>query len=162
MSLRGLLGLALTIAALAAPADADESDKRRPVQQPGSVSVTCDVVEVWATHGKGAADPAISKQLAKRLEQTLKQNDFKQLSSNKVTLETKKAQTLKLAKGTGAITLIETVNKSQARITVEFTAAKGKSTATQLVAAGDWVVASVNQSNDPKAEAHVLAVGSCK
>jgi hypothetical protein len=157
MSRRSLVfGFALMIG-LAAPAVADDP-KKAP-----AVSVTCDVVEVWATHGKGAADPAISKQLAKRLEATLKQNDFKQLSSNKVTLEIKKSQTLKLAKGSGAITLIETVNKSQARLTVDFTAAKGKkSTATQLVAGGDWVVASVNQSNDPKAESHVLAVGSCK
>ena len=152
MSLRTLIGLGITIA-LAAPATADE---------PKKVSVTCDVVEVWATHGKGVADPALAKQLVKRFEQTLKQNEFKQLSSNKVTLETKKSQTLKLAKGSGAITLIETVNKSQARLTVAFSAVKGKSTATQLVAGGDWVVASVNQSNDAKAEAHVLAVGSCK
>jgi hypothetical protein len=148
----------VALRALAAPATADE--KPVPVQQ--SVAVTCDVVEVWATHGKGSADPAINKTLAKRLESTLKQNDFKQLSSNKATLEPKKNQAIKLSKGSASITLVETVNKSQARLTVDFASAKGNSKQTALVAAGDYVIVSVNQSNNPKAEAHVLAVGSCK
>src|SRR5262249_30500707 len=103
-----------------------------------------------------------TKPLAKRLESTLKQNDFKQLSSNKVTLEPKKNQAIKLSKGSASITLVETVNKSQARLTVDFTSAKGNSKQTALVAAGDYVIVSVNQSKDAKAEAHVLAVGSCK
>jgi hypothetical protein len=159
MSVRGLIGL-LSLA-LALPAAADE--KRVPVQQPGGVAVTCDVIEVWATHGaKASADPAISKTLAKRLESTLKQNELKQLSNNKVTLETKKTQALKLSKGNASITLVETVNKAQVRLTVDFNAAKGNSKQTTLVAAGDYLVVSVNQSGDAKAEAHVLAVGSCK
>jgi hypothetical protein len=163
MNLRGLVGFVALLAMTAtAPADADKLDSRRlPAQQPAAVSVTCDVVEVWATHGKGS-DAGIDKQLAKRLGATLKQNDFKQLSSNKATLETKKAQTLKLSKGNASITLIETVNKSQARLTVDFTSVKGNSKQTTLVSAGDYLIVSVNQSNDPKAEAHVLAVGSCK
>jgi hypothetical protein len=152
----GFGGFVISIV-LAAPASADD---KRPMQ--GGVSVTCEVVEVWATHGKGSVDPAIGKPLAKRLESTLRQNDFKQQSSNKVTLESKKANTLKLSKGNASITLVETVNKSQARLQVDFSAAKGNSKQTALVAAGDYVIVSVNQSTDAKAEAHVLAVGSCK
>jgi hypothetical protein len=164
MNLRGLAGLLASLAfTAAAPADADKADSKPiPIDQPAVVSVTCEVVEVWATHGKGTVDPGISKQLAKRLGATLKQNDFKQQSSNKATLETKKAQTIKLSKGNASITLVETVNKSQARLTVDFTSAKGNSKQTTLVSAGDYLIVSVNQSNDPKAEAHVLAVGSCK
>ena len=80
-----LLGALL---ALATPAMADKADlpvtpKPRPVQQP-PVTETCDVFEVWATHGKGTVDPAINKQLGKRLGASLKQNDFK-LESNKST-----------------------------------------------------------------------------
>ncbi len=133
-----------------------------PVQQP-AVAVTCDVFEVWATHGKGTVDPAIPKKLADRLTNTLKQNDMKLLSNKSVTLTPKKTEALRLSKGSATITLVETVNKTQARITVAFTAAKGTATDTRLVAAGDWVVTSVNQSKDAAtSEAHVLAVGSCK
>ena len=128
-----------------------------------SVSVACDVYEIWASHGKGTIDPKVPKKLAHRLGNTLKQNDFKLQSHNKVTLATKKPHVLKLARGSATITLIETVNKAQARLTVDFTAAnKLKSNTTQLVSAGDWVVSSVNQASSANAEAHVLAVGSCK
>lgn len=148
---------------LAAPAWADSPDRAPaplPVQQP--VSVTCDVVEVWASHGKGTVDPAINKVLAKRLEASLKQNDLKLQSSKQAVLTAKKSETIKLSKGSATITLVETVNKSQLRLNVDFNAAKGNSKQNVLVAAGDYVIVSVNQSADAKAEAHVLAVGSCK
>lgn len=137
------------------------ADARAPAQQP-AVEVTCDVLEVWATHGKAGADPAIGATLAKRLGATLKQNEFKLKSSNKAALTAKKPHAVKLAKGTATITLVETVNKSQVRMTVDFNAAKGNQKQTVLVAAGDYVIVSVNQSSAANAEAHVLAVGSCK
>ncbi len=154
------------ILALATPAMADKADvpampKPRPVQQP-PVTVTCDVFEVWATHGKGTVDPTINKQLAKRLGASLKQNDFKLESNKSTALTAKKPEAIKLSKGSATITLIETVNKTQARLSVDFNAAKGNSKQTVSVSAGDYVVVSVNQSGAANAEAHVLAVGSCK
>jgi hypothetical protein len=150
--------------AIADKPDVPEKSRRLPAQQP-AVAVTCDVAEVWATHGKdgkGNVDPAINATLAKRLGASLKQNDFKLQSSNKASLTAKTAQSIKLSKGTATITLVETVNKSQVRLTVDFNAAKGNSKQTTLVAAGDYVIVSVNQSSAATAEAHVLAVGSCK
>jgi hypothetical protein len=163
MSRLACFSFALLVAsqAYADKADAPATPKPRPVQQPGP-SVTCEVVEVWASHGKGDVDPAINKTLAKRLGASLKQNDFKQQSSKQATLTAKKPEAIKLAKGSATITLIETVNKTQARMSVDFTAAKGKSQQTVSVSAGDYVIVSVNQSGDPKADAHVLAVGGCK
>jgi hypothetical protein len=159
----GAIVLSILAASSIAIADPDvpEQPKRVPAQQP--VTVTCEVAEVWATHGKAPkADPAINKQLAKRLGNSLKHNVFKLESNNNAALVAKKAQSIKLAKGTATITLIETVNKSQARLTVDFNAAKGNSKQTVLVSAGDYVIVSVNQSGDATADAHVLAVGSCK
>lgn len=156
-----LAGLSLrSLPAMADKADLPVAPKPRPVQQP--VTVTCDVFEVWATHGKGTVDPAINKQLAKRLGASLKQNDFKLQSNKSTALTAKKAEAIKLSKGSATITLIETVNKTQARLSVDFNAAKGNSKQTVSVSAGDYVVISVNQSGDATAEAHVLAVGSCK
>lgn len=155
--------LALVMAtspALADKADLPVAPKPRPVQQ--TVAVTCDVAEVWATHGKGSADPAINATLAKRLGASLKQNDFKLQSNKSVSLTAKKAESVKLSKGSATITLVETINKTQARLSVDFNAAKGNSKQTVTVAAGDYVVVSVNQSKDANAEAHVLAVGNCK
>jgi len=151
----------LTLLATTTPALADTPDKPRPVDQP-AVVVTCDVFEIWATHGKGEVDPAINKQLAKRLGASLKQNDFKLQSNTQAALTAKKRESIKLAKGSATITLIETVNKSQVRLAVDFNAAKGNSKQTTLVAAGDYVIVSVNQSGAATAESHVLAVGSCK
>jgi hypothetical protein len=161
MSPRWLAAIALT---LSTSAFADEpKQEKRPTPVQNTVSITCDVVEVWASHGKGTVDPAIAPRLAKQLQNTLKQNDLKQQSASKVTLTPKKPENLKLGKGSATITLVETVNKAQARITVDFNAAKGKATDTRLVAAGDWVVTSVNQSKDAAtADAHVLGVGNCK
>ena len=163
---RSAAALLVALLAAASPAMADKADvpalpKPRPVQQP-TVAVTCEVFEVWASHGKGNVDGAINKQLAKRLETSLKQNDFKLQSSNQAALAPKKAQSIKLAKGSATITLIETVNKTQARMQVDFNAVKGNSKQTVLVAAGDYVIIGVNQSGDAKADAHVLAVGGCK
>ncbi len=156
----------LALLAAASPAMADDVPampfKPRLVQQQPAVAVTCEVFEVWASHGKGNVDGAINKQLAKRLETSLKQNDFKLQSSNQAALAPKKAQSIKLAKGSATITLIETVNKTQARMQVDFNAVKGNSKQTVLVAAGDYVIIGVNQSGDAKADAHVLAVGGCK
>jgi len=161
MSIRGPLATIVVCATsmLALPTRADT-----PTQQaPAAVTVSCSVYEIWASHGKGTIDAKLPKQLGHRLTNTLKQNDFKLLSHSQTTLATKKPQTLKLGKGTATITLVETVNKAQARLTVDFMAAnKLKSSATQLVSAGDWVVTSANQSNAANADAHVLAVGSCK
>lgn len=155
--------LALLALLAASPAFADKTDvKPRPVQQPTAPAVTCEVFEVWATHGKGEVDAAINKQLAKRLGASLKQNDFKQLSTKSASLTPKTAQSIKLSKGNASITLVETVNKSQLRLDVNFNAAKGNSKQVVTVAAGDYVIVSVNQSGDAKTEAHVLAVGSCK
>ncbi|MBA2544179.1 MAG: hypothetical protein H0V17_31330 [Deltaproteobacteria bacterium] len=153
--------LAVSSLAIADKPEELPKPRRVPAQQP-AIAVTCDVFEVWATHGKGAADPAINKVLLKRLENSLKQTEFKLQSSTKAALPAKKAESIKLAKGTATITLIETVNKSQVRLTVDFNAAKGNSKQTTLVSAGDYVIVSANQSNAPNAEAHVLAVGSCK
>lgn len=151
----------VALLSMATPALADDAPAPKPVQQP-AVAVTCDVFEVWATNGKDNVDPAINKVLAKRLGTSLKQNDLKQLSTKSVALTAKKAETVKLSKGSATLTLVETVNKSQVRLIVDFNAAKGNAKQTALVAAGDYVITSVNQSADAKADAHVLAVGSCK
>ena len=159
MSRHWLAAIALLVST---SASADEPKRPTPTQQP-SVSVSCDVIEVWASHGKGNVDQKIAPRLAKQLQNTLKQSDLKQESSTKVTLSAKKAESIKLGKGSATITLVETVNKAQLRITVDFNAAKGKATDTRLVAAGDWVVTSVNQTKDPATgDAHVLGVGNCK
>ncbi len=160
-ALAGLAILAASSIAIADKPDVFEKPKRVPAQQP-AVAVTCEVFEVWASHGKGVVDPAINKMLAKRLGNSLKQTDFKLTSNTKAALTAKKAEAIKLAKGSATLTLIETVNKSQARLTVDFNAAKGNSKQTVLVSAGDYVIVTVNQSGEPTAEAHVLAVGSCK
>jgi hypothetical protein len=163
MRLRWLAAFALVVSTTASADEPKQEKRPKPADSPAGVSVTCEVVEVWASHGKGTVDPKIDPRLAKQLGNTLKQSDLKQLSANKVTLTAKKAEPAKLAKGSATITLVETVNKAQARITVDFNAAKGNAKDTRLVAAGDWVVTSVNQSKDAAtADAHVLGVGNCK
>lgn len=155
------LGLALVILS-ATPALADEAKKPTPVQQP-AVTVSCDWLEIWATHGKGTVDPKIPPKVATKLGSIIKQNDYKLLANGSVTLTAKKGEALKLAKGTANVTLLNTVNKNAARLTIDFTAAnKLNSSSTQTVSAGDWLAPSVNQSTSPTAEAHVLAVGNCK
>ncbi|MEO8705113.1 MAG: hypothetical protein ABI867_33980 [Kofleriaceae bacterium] len=150
--------LAIVLALISVPAAAD---KLAPVQQP-AVQVTCDLIEIWGSHGKGGMDAAIGKSLASRLTSTLKQTEFKQLSTQSKTIEKKKPTTVKLGKGSATVNLIETVDRSQARITVDFTAAKGiKTSAQQLVSGNDWIVVAANQSKDPNPDAHILAV-SCK
>jgi hypothetical protein len=164
MNVRGLwVSIALaTVARPLAEAD-DRAEKRVPAQQP--VQVTCEVIEIWASTGKTPAmDPALGKQLQKRLTSAFgsKWNDYKQLSSNPVTLTKKTPQKLKLKKGSATVTLVEVVDKDKVRLTAEFIAANGKSgNLQQLVAAGDWVMTAVQQGKEPSADGHLLAVG-CK
>jgi hypothetical protein len=162
MKVRGVLSV-VVCALLAGPAIADEASKSKmiPVQQP-AVSVTCDLIEIWGSYGKSGMDGAIGKSLASRLTSTLKQTEFKQLSTQSKTIEKKKAATVKLSKGSATVNLIEIVDRAQARITVDFTAAKSiKSSAQQLVSGNDWIVVAANQSKDPNPDAHILAI-SCK
>ncbi len=160
---RGVL-LSIVLAVLT-PFSAAADDSKAPAQAPpaprAAVQVSCSLIEIWASHGKAAIDPAIPKQLEKRLSNNFKWTEYKQLSSTTSTLAKKKPEAVKLSKGSATITLVELVDKSQVRLTVAFNAAKGASSQTQLVAAGDWVTTVVNQSKDANADAHLLAV-SCK
>ncbi len=157
---RGVLISIAVLVLLPMTASADEPAAKK-IPAPAPVQVSCDVVEIWASHGKATIDPAIPKQLASRLTNNFKWTEYKQLSSVTKTIEKKKPEAVKLAKGSATVTLVEIVDKSQVRLTVGFNAAKGASTQTQLVAAGDWVTTAVNQSKEPNADAHLLAV-SCK
>ena len=159
------ISIALSVAlggAVIPLASADEkTDKTVPAQQPAVPQVSCEFIEIWATNGKPpAVDPALSKALVKRLTSVFgaKYNDYKQLSSSTVTLTKKKPETLKLKKGAANVTLVEIVDNTKIRITVDFTSVKGKASQTQLVDAGDWVTTAVQQ---PNGDGHLLA-GSCK
>lgn len=161
MKVRGAAISFALAAVFAVPVRADRTEKMIPAQQP-TVQVTCELIEIWGSHGKGAMDPAIGKSLAARLTSTLKQTEFKQLSTQNKTIEKKKPATVKLTKGSAMVNLIEVVDKSQARMTVDFTAAKAIKTGTQqLISGNDWIVVAANQSKDPNPDAHILAV-SCK
>jgi NADH:ubiquinone oxidoreductase subunit C len=165
MKVRGIC-FSIVIAAVAVtPAAADDVarklENKLPAQQAPAVTVACEIVEIWATHGKGGIDSEISKQLATRLTNNLKQTEYKQLSRTTKTLEKKKAETVKLKKGSAVLTFIELVDKAQIRLKVDFAAAKGTASAQPLFAGGDWVTVAANQSTNPKPDAHILAV-SCK
>ena len=157
------LGIALVVlAATPALVSADEAKKPTPVDQP-TVSATCDWFEIWATHGKGTVDAKLPPKVATKLGSLIKQNDYKVLGSGNVSMPAKTGVAVNLAKSNATVTLVETVDKAEVRLTIDFTAAnKLKSSSTQKVAAGDWLAASVNQSTSPTAEAHVLVVGACK
>lgn len=163
MSRGGMVSTSIALM-LATPAMALADDKKPvPVQQPAAVDPTCEVVEIWASSkGKGGCDASIDKTLCKRLTSNFKWTEYKQLSSTAKTFEKKKAETVTLKKGKATITVVEIVNKSSVRVKIDFTAAKGKSDGTFLVAGGDWIPIVAKQSNDPDAEGHVLAVGNCK
>jgi hypothetical protein len=158
MSGRSALLASILIASTAVADPVKPADKKLvPVQSP--VTATCDVFEIWGAFGKGGADPAIPKRLAKRLDDNLKFTEYKLLSNNSTTLEKKKAETIKLKKGNATITLVEIVDKSNVRLNINF---KGVSRGTVTVAGGDWHTTVAKESNKPDAEGHVLAVGNCK
>jgi hypothetical protein len=155
-----LASIVLAIGGFTAVADpVKPGDKKLvPVQSP--VTATCDVFEIWGAFGKGGADPAIPKRLAKRLDDNLKFTEYKLLANNSTSLEKKKAEAIKLKKGGNAtITLVEIVDKSNVRLNINF---KGVSRGTVTVAGGDWHTTVAKESNKPDAEGHVLAVGNCK
>jgi len=158
----GRLWFLIALVAATPLASADEkSDKKVPAQEPAALQVSCEFIEIWATNGKTpSVDAALSKALVKRLTAVFgaKYNDYKQLSSSPVTLTKKKAETLKLKKGTANVTLVEIVDKTKIRVTIDFASVKGKASQTQLVDAGDWVATAVQQ---PNSDGHLLA-GTCK
>src|SRR5687768_12349664 len=149
--------LASIVVALALPASADppkQVEKKVPVQSP--VTATCDVYEIWGSFGKGGADTAIPKRLAKRLDDILKFTEYKLLANHATTFEKNKAVPIKLKKGGNAtITLVEIVDKSNARLNINF---KGVAKGTITVAGGDWNTHVAKESNKADAEGHVLAV----
>lgn len=144
------LSLALGIVSQA-PAFADKP------ATPG-VSVTCDFVEVWAKGGKPRLDPALPRPLAKKLRAVKQWVDYKQLSNHAKPIAKKHAEKLKLARGSATATLVEIVDKSKVRMTIDFASAKGQANQTLLFDAGDWVTTAVQQ---PNGDGHLLAV-SCK
>ncbi|MBS1122622.1 MAG: hypothetical protein H6Q90_4850 [Deltaproteobacteria bacterium] len=160
MSGRRLLVSLIVVLGLGVPASAEDAEQKVPADTPGTVQVSCDFIEITASSGKAVAvDPAL-KPLEKRLTKVFdkKWNDFKQLSRASSTLAKKKPEVLKLKQGTATATLVEIVDKSKVRLTVEFDDGKGKANQTQLVDAGDWVITVIQQ---PSGDGHLLA-GSCK
>jgi hypothetical protein len=126
------------------------------------VSVTCEVYELWASHDKGGMDPGIPKQLGNRLNNDLKFTQYKLLSSKKdVKLDKKKAEAVKLAKGSAKLELVEIVDKNQIRLNVDFAAATKGAKANPTLAAADWIAVVAKQSSAATADAHVLGL-SCK
>ena len=150
------LGSALALASILVGALAATANAQPP-------TVTCEVYELWATHGKGGVDAQIPKLLGTRLQNDLKYTEYKLLSNKSVKLEAKKPETLKLAKGSAKLELVEIVNKSQARLNVDFSPApKGKqTTANPTMSAADWQSIVAKTSNTPTADAHILSL-SCK
>jgi hypothetical protein len=154
--LAALATFAMAPAAIAEPA----RDKMTPAQTP--VSATCDVVELWASWGGGKCDKAIPERICRRLERDFKFTEYKLLSKDTKTFSKKSPEKIKLAKGSATVTLVEIVDKSNVRLRIDFAAAPGKTDGTFTIAAGDWQTLVAKQSNDPKADAHILAVGNCK
>jgi hypothetical protein len=158
MSRGACLASIVLLAALPAFADKVGEKKMIPVQAP--VTASCDVFEIWGSFGKGGADAAIPKRLTKRLDDNLKFTEYKLLANHASTFEKNKAVTIKLKKGGNAtITLVEIVDKSNARLIINF---KGVAKGTFTVAGGDWNTQVAKESNKPDSEGHVLAVGNCK
>jgi hypothetical protein len=148
MSVRAALGILVATAAVA----------HAQPKQPPDPTVSCAFVEIWASSGPASIDPAIPKNLAKKLGKVKQWTSYKQLSQVTRTLEKKKEEKLKLAKGTAQVTFVEIVDSTKVRLAVEFESPAGKASQKQLVDAADWVTTAVQQ---PNGEGHLLA-GSCK
>jgi hypothetical protein len=130
------------------------------VAQP--VSVSCEVYELWASHEKGGMDAGIPKTLGNRLNNDLKFTQYKLLSSKKdVKLDKKKAEAVKLSKGSVKLELVEIVDKNQIRLNVDFAAQTKGAKANPTLAAADWIAVVAKQSSAADAAAHVLGL-SCK
>jgi len=168
MNGRGVFSMFLAVVT-STTALADEKPTAKAIRAqapaPAAVTVTCELVEIWATSAKTPAmDSALPKQLQKRLTVGFgsKYTDYKQLSSKSVTLTKKKPEKVALKKGSAVVTLVEVVDKDKVRLTADFTSANGKSSSLQqLVAAGDWVITAVQQGKEASSDGHLLAV-DCK
>ena len=139
-----------------------DNKRSKKIAQAPVVKVTCDVIEISASTGKApSTDPAL-KQVEKKLaKQPWAFNQYKLLSKSQKTLAKGKQETLGLKMGSGTAKLVETVDKSRARITVtEDHAGKRVVDNTTTIAAGDWLIVGhpVPPSNK---DGHLLAI-SCK
>lgn len=133
----------------------------KKVAQAPAVKVTCEYIEITASTGKDAAvDPAL-KQLEKKLKkQPWSFNQYKLLTRGEKALEKGKAANLALKSGSATLTLVETVDKSKARLNVsEDHGGKRVVNNTTTIAAGDWLI--VGHPVPPNNDGHLLAV-SCK
>ena len=154
-------GVWIAIAVMAIPMVAF-ADKSEPPTAAQKIQISCDFIEIAASKAK---DPSIDgelKPMQNRLDSAFGErwNQFRLLSRAQQTLEKKQPAAIKLKDGAATATLIEIVDKSKARLTVEINDGKGKplATQTQLVAGGDWVITVVIK---PNKDGHLLA-GSCK
>jgi len=139
-----------SLGSVSIPATADE----RPV------TVTCDFIEIAATKGKAASIDAALGPVEKKLKKapfSTQWSEFKQLSTTSKKLDKKKAEAIPLKQGSATATLLETVDKSGARLNVTIESPKGKKAVdnTSVVSAADYVIYTIVQSNG---DGHLVAV----
>lgn len=145
------------------PASALADDPAQvPAQSPAPLSVQCEFIEISATKGKAPSiDPSLGP-IEKKLKKApmTQWSEFKQLSRTSKKLEKKKTESVGLKLGSATATLVETVDKSKARITITIDNAQGKQSVNQttLLDAGDYVIHAVVLSNN---DGHLVAV-TCK
>jgi hypothetical protein len=137
------------------------ADERAPAQAPsGPVHVSCDFIEIAASKGKDAAvDPALGP-VEKKLKKppfSTQWSEFKQLSATSKKLDKKKPESFGLKHGSVTATLLETVDKSGARLNVTIESPKGKKAVdnTSVVSAADYVIYTIVQ---PSGDGHLVAV----
>ena len=154
-------GLSSMLGWLVVPAIPATADEQLPAQAPsGGVTVTCDFIEIAATKGKATAvDPALGavEKKLKKAPFSTQWSEFKQLSTTSKKLDKKKAEAIPLKQGSATATLLETVDKSGARLNVTIESPKGKKALdnTSVVSAADYVIYTIVQSNG---DGHLLAV----
>jgi hypothetical protein len=154
------MALSSSLGSMSIPAIADE---QIPAQAPASVSVTCDFIEIGATKTKTPSmDPALGP-VEKKLKKppfSSQWTEFKQLSSTTKKLDKKQAESFPLKQGALTATLLETVDKSSARLNVTIESPKGKKAVdnTSTVSAADYVIFTIVHTNG---DGHLVAV-TCK
>lgn len=122
------------------------------------VAVSCDFVEIAATKGKAAVDPALGPVEKKLKKAPFSQwSEFKQLSTTTKKLDKKKPESFALKQGSVTAVLLETVDKSGARLNVTIESTKGKKAVdnTSVVSAADYVIYTIVQ---PNGDGHLVAV----
>jgi len=136
------------------------ADQRVVPLQGGNVSVACDFIEIGATKTKDTSiDPALGpvEKKLKKAPFSTQWSEFKQLSTTSKKLEKKKSESISLKHGSATATLLETVDKSGARLNVTIESPKGKKAVdnTTLVSAADYVIFTIVQANG---DGHLVAV----